>query len=337
MNLHSPLPRRQPGYPRPLLTLGTLATGLAIGLAASSAPRAWAQPAHEAPAGKGMAVSFPDVFVSSDSEGFLTRKVSAGLYPWYEHGDRYTGLQVQRNTYAQGTWQAQGEALSLVRRAINPRNALGWQAKVGIDQLDSKQLLTLDGSYSLALTPATTAELVLNRERVETETALRDGLHQTSAGAGLWHQLHERLNVGGMLQVMHLSDGNTRTQVRLRGVYDLLPEHGVNVQVRYRGYRASDTGVPRRYFNPGEFEEAMAVVGVRRRLEGWVLRGTLGLGRQQVNADTSTQTQLAEFSATSPVTGPVFWRVRAGYNRSAGLQGPDYRYRYLVQELYAPF
>ncbi len=50
----------------------------------------------EAPASRGMAVSVPDVFVSSDSEGFTTRKVGVGLYPWYAHGDRYTGLQVHR-------------------------------------------------------------------------------------------------------------------------------------------------------------------------------------------------------------------------------------------------
>ncbi len=314
--------------------------GLALSLAAATAhaqPTPQEPPPSPAPAGTRLAASFPDVFVSSDSEGFIARKVSAGLYPRYEHGDRHTGLQVQRNAYAQGTWRAQGEAVSLVHRAINPRNALGWQLKAGIDQLDSRQLLILDGSYSLALNESTTAELVLNRERVETEAALRDGTHLTSAGAGLWHQVNERLNAGGLLQAIRFSDGNTRTQLRLRGVYDLLPAQGLNVQVRYRGFRASDTGVPRRYFNPGEFEEAMVAVGMRRRLEGWVVRGTLGLGRQQVDADRSSPTQLAEFSATSPIAGPVFWRVRAGYNRSAGVQGPDYRYRFLVQELYASF
>ncbi len=308
--------------------------GLTFLLAAGTAP---AQPAAEATARPVMGVSFPDVFVSSDSEGFLARKVSAGLYPWYEHGDQHTGLQVQRNTYAQGSWRAQGETVSVVHRAVNPRTALGWQMKAGVDQLLSRQVLTLDGSYSLALTESTTAEFVLHRERIETETALRDGLHQTSAGAGLWQQVTPRLNAGGLLQMMQVSDGNTRTQLRLRGVYDLLPEHGITLQVRYRGLRASDTTVPRRYFNPGEFEEAMVAVGVRRRIEGWVLRGTLGLGRQQVGADPSTRTQLAELSVTSPLAGPVFWRTRLGYNRSAGVQGPDYRYRYLMQELYASF
>ena len=67
----------------------------------------------EAPASRSMAVSVPDVFVSSDSEGFITRKVGMGLYPWYSHGERYTGLQVQRTGYSQSEWRAQGEALSL--------------------------------------------------------------------------------------------------------------------------------------------------------------------------------------------------------------------------------
>ena len=291
----------------------------------------------EVPASRGMAASVPDVFVSSDSEGFTTRKVGMGLYPWYEHGERYTGLQVQRTRYSQSGWQAQGEAISWVHRAVNPRNALGYQVKVGIDQLDSRQLLTLDSSYHLALNETTTAEFLVHRERVETQSALDAGLSMTAGGAGLWHQVNERLNAGGILQVMRFSDGNTRTQVRLRGVYDLLPEQGITAQLRYRGYRASDTQVTRRYFNPGEFEDVMAAVGVRRQVAGWVVRGTLGLGRQRVDTDGSSPTQLAELSVTSPIAGAVFWRARAGYSRASGLQGPDYRYRFFMNELFAAF
>jgi hypothetical protein len=316
--------------------LGTLGILVSVALYMDAA-QAQALASQDASATPALAISAPDVFVSSDSEGFLTRKVGVGLYPWYEHGDRHTGLQLQRNTYSQGTWRAQGEALSVVHREINPRTAMGWQLKAGIDQIHSRQTLVLDGSYSLALTPATTAEFTANRERVETQEGLRDGLTLTSAGAGLWQQVNDRFNAGGMLQVMHFSDGNIRSQLRLRAVYDLLPEHGVTLQARWRGYRASDTQVTRRYFNPDEFSEGMVAIGMRRRVEGWVLRGTLGLGRQQVNNDASTPTQLAEVSATSPVAGRVFWRMRAGYNRSSGLQGPDYRYRYLMQELYASF
>lgn len=309
---------------------------LAVALAHSAA---WAQApaANEGPDATRMAASIPDVFVASDSEGFITRKVGVGVYPLYEHGDRHTGLQLQRNAYSQSGWRAHGESVSLVHRAVNPRNALGYQVKAGIDQLDTRRTLTLDASHSMALSDTVTAEFVANRERVETQSGLRDGLHLTSAGAGLWHQANERLHAGGMLQVIRFSDGNTRTQLRLRGVYDLVPAYGITAQLRYRGFHASDTQVPRRYFNPGEFEEVMAAIGMRRRIAGWVLRGTVGLGRQQVNAEASTPTQLAELSVTSPVAGPVFWRTRAGYNRSLGLQGPDYRYRYLMQELFVTF
>lgn len=114
-----------------------------------------ARPATEPTPGGAWAASTPDVFIASDSDGFVTRKVGIGLYPWYENGDRHTGLQVQRNTYAQGGWRAQGEELSIVHRAINPRDALGYQLKAGI-----------------------------HRDRVDTQEGLRDGLHLTSAGAG---------------------------------------------------------------------------------------------------------------------------------------------------------
>jgi len=315
---------------RTLATLSALA-GLATGT------DVWAQsPTPQAPP-PAFALSAPDLSVSSDSEGFTARKLGASLYPWYAHGDRHTGLQVQHNAYSRAGWRMQGESVSVVHRAVDPRTAMGYQVRAGIDRINGQDLLTLDGSHSVALTAQTTAEFVINRDRVETQDGLQDGLHLTSAGAGLWQQVNDRLNVGGLVQVMRFSDSNTRHQVRLRLVYDLLPEHGVTLQLRYRGYRASNTEVPRRYFNPAEFEEGMVAVGVRRRIAGWVVAGTLGVGRQQVAQDTPTPTQLAQLSVTSPLAGPVFWRARLGYSRSSGLQGPDYRYRYVTQELFVPF
>ena len=39
------------------------------------------------------AVSIPEVYVSSDSEGFLTNKYKASVYPLYKNADDFTGLQ----------------------------------------------------------------------------------------------------------------------------------------------------------------------------------------------------------------------------------------------------
>jgi len=47
--------------------------------------------AEELPSSK-MAISAPNVYIASDSEGFSTYKYNAGFLPLYEHGEKYTGV-----------------------------------------------------------------------------------------------------------------------------------------------------------------------------------------------------------------------------------------------------
>ncbi len=136
---------------------------------------------------------------------------------------------------------------------------------------------------------------------------------------------------------MYFSDTNTRPFFRLNLIYDVLPEYGVNLQLRYRQYRDTNTAVANNYFNPNQYHETMFAVGMRRMVEGWRLAGTAGLGSQTINSDGSTGTQLLEFSATSPAVSNIFFRTRIGYRKAAGFQGPNYTYSYFMEELIIPF
>ena len=52
----------------------------------------------------------------------------------------------------------------------------------------------------------------------------------------------------------------------------------------------------------------------------------------------STTTQLYELAATSPVaSNDYYFKTRAGYGKSAGFLGPNYFYRYLMEEIIFPF
>ena len=284
------------------------------------------------------AISIPNVYFGSDSEGFSTYKYSAGYLPLYEHGEKYTGITYQHNYFTQGNWNSTGEQYTLMTKAINPRTALGYNLNIGYNTQNGHQLVTTDSNYGFRVTDSTKAEVIVNRDRVETQNSLNNGIYYTLGGISVEQQLMERLTAIVMGANMYFSDTNTRPIVRAKLIYDLVPDYGLTAQLRYRQYRDTNTNVANNYFNPSTYNETMIAFGARKRIAGWVLSGTAGVGRQTVNQDPSTTTQLYEFAATSPVaSNDYYFKTRAGYGKSAGFLGPNYFYRYIMEELIIPF
>ena len=284
------------------------------------------------------ALSIPDVYIASDSENFSTYKYRAGYLPLYEHGEKYTGLTYQHNYFTQGSWSSTAEQYTLLTKSINPRTALGYNLNIGYNTENGHQLLTTDSNYSFRATDSTKLEVLLNRDRVETQNSLNNGIYYTLGGASIEQQIVERLSLVAMGANMYFSDTNTRPTFRAKLIYDLIPESGLTAQLRYRQYRDTNTNVVNNYFNPSTYNETMVAFGFRKRLEGWVLSGTAGIGRQTVNQDPSTTTQLYELAVASPVaSNDYYFKTRAGYGKSAGFLGPNYFYRYVMEELIFPF
>jgi len=238
------------------------------------------------------AISVPNVYFSSDSEGFSTYKYRAGYLPLYEHGEKYTGITYQHNYFTQGNWSSTGEQYTLVTKAINPRTALGYNLNIGYNTENGHQLVTTDSNYGFRVTDSTKAEVIVNRDRVETQNSLNNGIYYTLGGVSVEQQVLERLTAIVMGANMYFSDTNTRPIVRAKLIYDLVPNYGLTAQLRYRQYRDTNTNVANNYFNPSTYNETMIVFGVRKRISGWMLSGTAGVGRQTVNKDPSTTTQL---------------------------------------------
>jgi hypothetical protein len=280
----------------------------------------------------------PEVFHATDSERFSTNKIRTGFLPTYTHGERYTGVAYQQNRYAQDAWSTKTEQVSVITKAINPRTGLGYQLNVGLGQSDRGSLLTTDSSYGFQLSDQNKMEVFANRDRVETQQALNNGIYYTLVGTSLEHKVTERLSAIVLGGAMLFSDNNTRPIVRARVIYDLDPTHGVTVQLRFRQFRDTDTLVTNHYFNPTTYSETMALIGMRRRIEGWVVSGLVGVGRQAVNQDPDTQTKLLELSVVSPVARQDYYlKARAGYSKSEGWMGPNYLYRHITGELVIPF
>jgi len=282
------------------------------------------------------ALLVPGFFISSDNENFRSEKFRLGYMPRYEHPDRYAGFSLQTNYYKQDDWSTRGEQIGVVTKAINPRTGLGYNLNLNLSRINGHELLTTESSWGFRINDKTTAEFFVGSEWVETQAALEDGVHYQLIGAAIDYQLTERLSVGAVAGGMFFSDNNDRPFLRLRAVYELLPEHGITLQLRHRQHETRKDSPY--YFSPERYEETMLALGMRKRVNGWVLTGLAGLGEQRVDRANGTRTELLEFSATSPIMNKVFFRFRAGYTTSAGLvDDPDYSYSYLNGELIVRF
>lgn len=306
-----------------------------LGALLFSIPSSAAEISEETPSRQ--AIMLPSFFGMADSEGFNTYRYRTGLYPLYEHGERYTGVEYQRNQFSQNGWHSFANETRLITKAINPRTALGYNLNLGYNRENNFGLITTDSQYSMNLNQNLRGELLVNRDRVETQNAINNNVFYTMTGASLEYTPFERVTLVGMGGDMFFSDTNTRAFMRLKAIYSLIPDYGISAQLRYRQYHDSNVNVANNYFNPGNYYEGMFAVNIRKRVQGWILNGTAGLGQQGINNQSTTTTQLLEAGATSPISGSLFLKSRIGYGKSAGFLGPDYSYRYLMEELILAF
>ncbi|WP_257229810.1 hypothetical protein [Acinetobacter sp. YH12041] len=273
-----------------------------------------------------------EFFLSDDSEGFQTRKLSAEFLPQYEDADHYLGVRGSAYQYRADDWKRDGQKISFIGRDIESTTAKGWTLEAGLFEQGDHTLLTFDGSYRTALAEKTAVELFANRDWVETQPALDTGTNFTFVGAALDQGLGEHVTLVGLAGTQFFSDDNRRDHGRLRLIYQPSLDLGLTLQARYRMYRSSEEDVGREYFNPEDYQESMLALGWRQRFAGWSAGLTAGFGREKINQDPSQSTRLFELNVQSPVRGSQFLRMNAGYNRSASFYGTNYDYRYIRGE-----
>lgn len=284
----------------------------------------------------GMGVLAPSLFVAQDSDDFKVRKAGAGFAPQYHNGNDFTVIKAGNHRYWTAGWAIDATQVTLAKTLIDARTGLGYQAGVGLNDMGGRQLMTADIDYSVAMNGSTNAGLFFNRDWVETRKALENGISLNYFGGSLEHRWAPGWTAIGLLAQHRFSDDNIRSHARVRLVYDLLPEQGINVQYRHRHFWNSNAPNGN-YFNPDVYYEDMLALGLRRRVSGWLLAATLGLGLQKVSNDPDAPTHLAELEATSPLVGRVFFRGRVGFSDSATFNAPNYIHRYLQVDLIFSF
>lgn len=281
-------------------------------------------------------LSVPNVFLSSDSEGFHANKYKMAYYPWYQHEKKYTGLEYQHSIFKQNTWQSHGDQINVVRQSISSNSKINYYLNAGYNEQNQHGLLVLDSQIGVKVTDSTSAEVAMTRERVEAINALNQGIYYTSCNLAVEQQLHARWSIVGVGGALFFSDENHRPFVKAKLIYELFPDQGITAQLRYRQFHSTRDDSSN-YFNPKQYNESMLALGMKRKIEGWMAQGIVGVGKQSVNDDPSTDAFLVELTITNPPMQQLFFRTRVGYNQSVGFQGPDYAYRYLMEEMVFSF
>lgn len=285
-------------------------------LAAASAPL----PAQENTLAVGAELS-----VADDSERFTTRRASV-VAPLkdFRHLDNMSGLRYGQVNYTQDHWSRSGQQLGVFHHRMDTRTWSGWMMNAGVLQQGGRDAVTLDASYRRALSAQSGVEVFVNRDVVETRTALDQGRAFNFAGISGDAGLSPHWTVTGMLGHQSFNDGNDRRHVRGRLIYQPDLDLGLTLQLRYRYVDASQADVGRAYFNPERYDEGMLAIGLRNRVRRWKTHLVAGAGRQRINDDGQTPTQLFEASAERQQNDYAL-RLRLSHTRSAAFGGPDYR------------
>lgn len=276
-------------------------------------------------------------FLSSDSEGFSAKRFVLEYLPHFQNADSYSGIRYTKHSYKQNNWSRDGQQFALTHRNVDHATANGWSFNAGLFHQDRHRLLTLDGNYRNVLASQTSMELIINREAVETIAALDKGVYSTLAGIALDQGVGTHITLVGLAARQDFSDGNARNHGRLKFIYQPDLDSGLTLQVRYRQYNSTSNNVGGTYFNPERYNETLVAIGWRKRIQGWSLSLTGGIGEQKVAADPYSRTYLVEAGLQSPPGHPYSIRIRAAANQSAAFLGPHYRYNYLQGDWIIPF
>ena len=181
-------------------------------------------------------------------------------------------------------------------------------------------------------------ELRFERNIVDAENSLRNGVTYNATTVALDYPVSGRLNVAGVLGWIDFSDNNDRPLGRAKLSYVISEEQGVAAYVRGRLYR-NRNAYSGNYFSPEHYAEYLLGASVRRRIAA--LRGVLSAyaeyGQERVDGSNSS-VYAWQIRYQSVIQQPLRMDVSVGRQTTAGTGGgPGYRYQYARADFIIPF
>ena len=308
------------------------ACAAALALAALAMTGTGAAGAEPASAGLSNASGSPAILggidVASDTDGFhATRLRAGGLYPYASYFD-YAGVALQATRYSQAGWDREATGVVGLWRKQDPRSLAGVDAKAGVVQVAGHTRAIGDATWSLRPATDTGVELIAAGDLVETQKAIERGIAYGLFAASVEHRFAERFTAIGFAGWQPFTDGNDRTQLRARLIWQAIPAWGLNTEFRWRQYRSSKNDVGGAYFNPERYRQWVGALSMRRHIGSWTLSGALAAGRETIDGNDTHPVRMAELRAEGALSGNLRLVAYATYNRSTGyVDAPDYSYR----------
>jgi hypothetical protein len=278
------------------------------------------------------------VGMEDDADGFNAARLRAGALFDYASELQHAGLALQNTHYSTDGWSTDAPAIIGVYRNQRRNTLEGVRAEGGLVQVEGHTRVVGDATWSHRPRETTGVELILAGDLVGTRQALLDGIAYVLAGASIEQQFGQRFTGIALVGWQPFTDGNSRTLLRARMIWSMLPEQGISAQLRWRQYSSSATDVGGAYFNPDRYRTWDGVFSMRRRVGAWIVSGLAGGGQERVDGGSWQSTGVAEARAEGPLSRDMRLALTALYSNAAGFaNSPNYWYGAVNLSLIVPF
>ena len=262
------------------------------------------------------------VDASDDSDHFHEFK------PWaqYEAASGW-GLRASWQHYSLHGWSSTGRSLYLTHSSQS--RGLSSSARLGVNQTGGHSHLLGTWDLLQQLTTATSLGFSLERDVVNSQRGLQQGLTATTALAVLDHQFHPRFSVGVSAGSTWFSDNNRRDMLRSRWTLTLHEAQGL---YSYLITRHSKNNNPNQgaYFAPERFREAALGLMWKKALTNQlVISANADVGRQYINGIGQHLWHWGLY-LSAPHRAHTQWRIGLSTSRdhASNINGNDSSYRY---------
>jgi hypothetical protein len=234
-----------------------------------------------------------ELFASTDSDNTDVVKLLGKAALRDEGPDAYLGVAVEKAWFSpQGQHTRKDERLYL---DVAQKLSDNWLAKArlgtdGHSWLGSANIRSKDWSK----------EFFLEREIVETQRGLDEGVYYTFVGASFDLPVSERDVVTAMAGVQEFTGRNERLHLRGSYVRVIAPNLGLSAQLRARYFHSTAPG-EFDYYSPRNFVQILPVLQMRRfTSSGWMVLGAAGYGAQRATGGHWQSARLADLRVESP-------------------------------------
>ena len=279
-----------------------------------------------------------NIDIESDTDGFHASRVRIGaLYPYGSYVD-HLGAAVQSTHYSQGNWSRDASGVVGLWRNQDATTLTGVNAEAGVVRVAGHPRAVGDATWGVRPAAHTGVAVSGAGELVAARKAIERGIAYGFVAASVEQTFAERFTAIALAGYQPFTDGNDRVHWRGRLIWQVVPDYGVNVQLRYRAYESGRSDVDGAYFNPDRYRQWQGAVGVRRRFGSWILSASAGAGRETINSNDTHPVRVAELRGEGALTDRVRLALYALYSRSTGyVDAPDYAYRQVGVTLIYPF